>query len=141
MPHIFEELLVGHFYNGKSQHLIAQREALLEHLDHGVFPVVFVFHMHHGIVLFRVKGLSGGVHRFNAQLFEALFELVEHHFKALAVGRLFVAVLGKAALEVIVNAQQRLDRVDLRVGVKAFLFLRGALAVVVVLGGQAEVLL
>ena len=42
--------------------------------------------MHHGIVLFGVKGLSGGVHRFNAQLFEALFELVEHHLKALAVG-------------------------------------------------------
>ena len=23
VPHIFEELLIGHFYNGKSQHLIA----------------------------------------------------------------------------------------------------------------------
>ena len=97
--------------------------------------------MHHGVVLFRVKGLTHGVHRFNTQLFEALFELVEHHFKALAVGRLLVAILGKAALEVIVNAQQRLDRVDLRISVKAFLFLRSALAVVVVLGSHAQQLI
>ena len=90
-------------------------------------------------MLFRVKRLSDGFHLLDVQLGKTFLELLEHHLKTLAVGRFLVRVLGNAALQIIVHTEHAFDRVDLGVGVDRFFFLGGALAVVVILGGKAQI--
>src|SRR5699024_8810907 len=64
----------------------------------------------------------------------------EDHLHALLMGGIFVASLGHGPLQIIVNGQEFLDRVDLGVGVDLLLFLGRALAVVVVFRGQTQTL-
>ena len=79
--------------------------------------------------------------RRDAEPGERFFILVEDHLEPLLVGIVVLrAELGEAALEIVVHRKHTLDGVDLRVGVDAFLFLGGALAVVIVFGGEPQIL-
>ena len=91
--------LVGYLHHGEAQHLVAQHEALLEHLDHGVFSGFLVLHMHDGVVLFRVKGLTLGLDLRDAQLGPRLAELAEDQLQTLTVD-IRLVILGDAPLPV-----------------------------------------
>ena len=126
-------ILIGDLDDREAQDLVAEHEALLQDLDHGIFAVALVLNVHHGVVPLGIKFLAHAVDRRDAEPGERFFILVEDHLEPLLVGIVVLrAELGEAALEIVVHRKHTLDGVDFRVGVDAFLFLGGALAVVIV---------
>ena len=96
--------------------------------------------MHDGVVADGVEDLSHGVDDGDAHLLQNAGELVEDHLHALFVDVLLVPGLAHRPLQVVVDLQELGDSVGLGVLIDALLLLGGALAVVVVLSGQAQVL-
>ena len=131
--------LVCNFYGCKTKNLVAQHKALFKDFCHNIFPKVFIVHMHHGIVDIGVELGAFCPDLGNAQTFQSSVELFHDHFKALAVrGILFV--LADAAFQIIMHAQESGDGIDAGIGIDAFFFLCGALAVVFILCRQAQLL-
>ena len=95
--------------------------------------------MHHGIVLLRIEGLALCLDAGDTQLLQHCQKLPTDQLHALTVGVSLVK-LGKATLQVIQHPQKLLDGVRLGIGVGIFLFLGGALAVVVVFRRQTQIL-
>src|SRR5699024_7525690 len=131
---------VGHFYHGKPNDLIPAGKALLEHFHHRVLLGGVVLHMHHGIVAVGVEGLAQSGNQLHTQATEGILKTLHGHLHALGVG-LVGGLLLQSPLQVIVHRQEGGHGLGLGIGPGALLFLGGALAVVVVLGGQAQVFL
>ena len=111
----------------------------MEDLNDGVLPNALVLHVHHGVVLFRVKGLTLRLDLADAQLFQYAEKLLGDHLQALLVAVALLA-LGNAPDQVVVHLQKRFDGIHPGIGVDILLFLGGALAVVVVFRRQAQIL-
>ena len=129
--------LICYFHHGEPDDLLAQHEASLKDLRHGVLAKILVLHMHDRIVQGGVKGFSQGVDLGDAQLLQHGLELVHGHLHALLIG-LVGGLLLQGPLQVVVHREEGHGRVGLRLAPDGLLLLGGAPAVVVVLGGQAE---
>ena len=95
--------------------------------------------MHHGIVLLRIEGLALRLNAGDAQLLQHCQKLPADQLHALPMG-VALGELGKATLQIIQHPQKLLDGIRLGVGVDVFLFLGGALAVVIVFRRQTQIL-
>ena len=96
--------------------------------------------MHDGVVEVGIEGLAQGGNLRDAQLSQDLPELSHGHLYALFEG-LVGGLLLQGPFQIVVDGKEGGEGVGLGVGVDALLFLLAALAEVVVLGGQPEVLL
>ena len=87
----------------------------------------------------RVKGLTHGFYLRDAQLLERRVELCHYHLNALAVG-LVGGGLSQRPLKIVVYRKELQQSVGLYIGVQRLALLLAALAVVIVLGAQAQIL-
>ena len=96
--------------------------------------------MHDGVVPLGIEFLALGVLHRDAHLLQNGAQLVEDHLHALLVDIVLIPRLGHRPLQVVIDLQELGDGVDLGVLVEVLLLPGGALAVVVVLRRQTQVL-
>ena len=78
-------LSVCHFDHGKTDYLVAEGKAPLEHFDYLVFAEALVLNVHDRIVLFGVELLALRCDLGDAESVHRGFELRHYHLDALAV--------------------------------------------------------
>ena len=137
---IFQVRSIRHLYHSEPDDLVPQREAGSEDLGDGILSQALILDVHDSVVEIGVEGLAQGWDLGDAQLGEDLLELVHRHLHPLFEGGVG-GVLLQGPLQVVIDGEERLDGIRLGAGPEALLLLGGALAVVVIFGGQAEELL
>ena len=95
--------------------------------------------MHHGIVETGVKLLPEALDPVYTELLKGSVKLVHYHLNALAVG-LVLRGLCQRTNQIIINGEELRDGIGLDLAVQSVLLLLTALAEVIILGHQAEIL-
>ena len=111
----------------------------MEHLDDFVFSVGLVLNVHDRVVNIRIKLLAERRDLGYAELFERLVKLHHRHFHALAV-RFVCRRRGERSFQIVVDRKELEQRVRLYIGIQTLALFLAALAEVIVLGAEPEVL-
>ena len=109
---------VSDFYHGEADDLIADPEALLEHLDDLALALFLILDVHDGVVEVGVEFLAEALYLGDAELFHRGLELGHYHLDAAAVG-LVRALQGQRTLKIVVHRKELREDVCLDVAVEA----------------------
>ena len=95
--------------------------------------------MHNGVVESGVELLAETLYLGHTELFHRDVELIHYHLNAAPIS-LVLSGLCQCADKIIINRQEFLERFGLDIAVQTVLFLLAALAEVIILGADAQVL-
>ena len=112
---------------------ILVKVSLLEFLHNDILTVILIIHMHHRIVIIRIKFLSHRLDRRYAKAFKDSKELLVDLFHSLCEGVFHILLRDqrKASLKIIYDRQDLLDDILRTHAVHCGFFLLGALPVIV----------
>ena len=132
-------LSVSNFNHGEADHLIAHDETLLEHFHDLVLALFRILHVHDRVVESGVKLLAQALNLGDAQLLHGGVELGHNHLHTTAVG-LVLGGLVQGPNQIVIHRQELFQGLGLDVGIETVLFLLAALAEIVILGAETQVL-
>ena len=132
-------LSVSNFYHGKADDLVTHAKTFLENFHNFIFAFFFIFHMHHSIVETGVELLSKALYLADTQFFHGTVKLGHYHFHATAVS-LIHSGLFQSSHQVVIYRQELFQGLCLYIGIKPILFPLAALAEVIILRADPEIL-